>query len=366
VNDVTPVFLLSLPRSGSTLLQRLLAVSPEVATATEPWFLLPLAYSTRARGTHNDYQQPTCATALEGLSASLTESSGSSWPAMAARFAGEVYDELSPPGTRYFVDKTPRYSLITPELASWFPHAKFVVLWRNPLASAASFTRTICEGTWRFWRNHVDLYDGLANLVDLVEGDDLGRVVTVRYEDLVQDPDRELTRIGNHLDLDLDPGRATREFGAFPVSERLGDRWGAARFDQVSAAPLDEWPSHYDTSVRRLWARRYLDWLGDDRLAVMGYDRADLLDQIKGQRGGRIGSDLVRALYGSLYTRLNTSILDHSAGSLLGRRPAAEPILARPVPEAVALNEVGTDVGPGGKGRLVERSAVNVGDQRAS
>jgi hypothetical protein len=98
----------------------------------------------------------------------------------------------------------------------------------------------------------------------------------------------------------------------------------------------------------------------------MGYDRADLLDQIKGQRGGRIGSDLVRALYGSLYTRLNTSILDHSAGSLLGRRPAAEPILARPVPEAVALNEVGTDVGPGGKGRLVERSAVNVGGQRAS
>jgi hypothetical protein len=325
VGDVTPVFLLSLPRSGSTLLQRLLAVSPEVATAPEPWFLLPLAYSTRVSGTHNDYRQQTCANALEILSGSLSGAAGTSWPEMVARFAGEIYDELSPPGTRFFVDKTPRYALIAPELASWFPDARFIVLWRNPLAAAASFTRTISEGTWRFWRNHVDLYDGLANLVDLVGSEARDRVVTVRYEDLVTDPSRELTRIGEHLGLGVDTDRATREFGQIPVPGRLGDHWGAARFDQVSDAPLDEWPSHYNSSVRRLWARRYLDWLGDDRLGLMGYDRADLLDQISGQRGGHVVSDAIRAVYGSLYVRVNTSILDHSARSLLGRRPAPEP-----------------------------------------
>ena len=321
MSDVTPVFLLSLPRSGSTLLQRLLAVSPEVATAPEPWFLLPLAYSTREVGTHNHYRQQTCATALEILSGSLAGAAGTSWPEMVARFAGEVYDELSPAGTRYFVDKTPRYALIAPELASWFPGARFIVLWRNPLAAAASFTNTISEGTWRFWRNHVDLYDGLANLVDLVGSDARDRVVTVRYEDLVTDPSRELTRIGAHLGLDVDTDRATREFGHLPVPDRLGDHWGAARFDQVSDAPLDEWPTHYNTPVRRLWARRYLDWLGDDRLAVMGYDRAELLDAIAGQRGGRLVSDVIRGVYGGLYVRANTSILDHSARSLVGRRP---------------------------------------------
>lgn len=325
MGEVTPVFLLSLPRSGSTLLQRLLAVSPEVATAPEPWFLLPLVYSTRVGGTHNDYRQQTCAAALESLSVSLSDAAGASWPEMIARFAGEVYDELSPPGTRFFVDKTPRYSLIAPELASWFPNAKFVVLWRNPLAAASSFTRTISEGTWRFWRNHVDLYDGLANLVDLVGSGGRDRVVTVRYEDLVGDPERELGRIGEHLGLELDVDRATREFDQIPVPGRLGDHWGAARFDQVSAAPLDEWQTHYNSPVRRLWARRYLDWVGDDRLRLMGYDRADLLGQIAGQRGGRIFSDAVRAVYGSLYVRVNTSILDHRASSLLGRRPIAEP-----------------------------------------
>ena len=322
MGEVTPVFLLSLPRSGSTLLQRLLAVSPEVATAPEPWFLLPLAYSTRPDGTHNDYRQQTCATALEGLSSSLGDASGSSWPEMVNRFAGEVYDELSPPGTRVFVDKTPRYALIAPELVSWFPEAKFIVLWRNPLAAAASFTRTISEGTWRFWRNHVDLYDGLANLVELAEGPARDRVVALRYEDLVQDPDRELARIGEHLGLDLDTDRATSDFDRIPVPDDIGDRWGAARFDEVSSAPLDEWPSHYNTPVRRVWARRYHDWLGDERLAVMGYDRADLLARIEGQTGGRLLSDAVRAVYGSVYVRANTSILDHSARSLVGRRPA--------------------------------------------
>jgi hypothetical protein len=325
VAEVTPVFLLSLPRSGSTLLQRLLAVSPEVATAAEPWFLLPLAYSARQRGTHNAYGQPTCAAALDDLSANLGDATGASWPEMVARFAGEVYGELSPPGARWFVDKTPRYSLIAPELVRWFPEARFIVLWRNPLAAAASFTNTISEGTWRFWRNHVDLYDGLANLVDLVGGEAAERVVALRYEDLVREPEKELTRIGEHLDLDLDTARAVEAFNRVPVGGRLGDHWGAARFDAVSADPLDTWPAHYNTPVRRRWARRYLDWLGDDRLAVMGYDREELLAVIAGQRGGHVLSDAVRAVYGGLYVRANTSILDHSAGSLVGRRPTGDP-----------------------------------------
>ena len=319
--EVTPVFLLSLPRSGSTLLQRLLAVSPEVATAAEPWFLLPLAFSTREVGTHNAYRQQTCAAALDDLSASLGDAAGASWPEMVARFAGDVYDELSPEGTRYFVDKTPRYALIAPELIEWFPTARFIVLWRNPLAAAASFTNTISEGTWRFWRNHVDLYDGLANLVDLVGSEARDRIVTVRYEDLVRDPHHELGRIGDHLDLDLDTAAATERLHRMPVGGRMGDHWGAERYDAVSDAPLDAWPAHYNTPVRRLWARRYLDWVGDERLGVMGYDRTELLDAIAGQRGGRLVSDAVRAVYGGLYVRANTSILDHSARSLVGRRP---------------------------------------------
>lgn len=40
--QVTPVFLFSLPRAGSTLVQRILASHPAIAATAEPWFLLPL------------------------------------------------------------------------------------------------------------------------------------------------------------------------------------------------------------------------------------------------------------------------------------------------------------------------------------
>ncbi|MBA3701438.1 MAG: sulfotransferase [Rubrobacteraceae bacterium] len=44
----TPLFLLSLPRSGSTLAQRFLAAHDAIATASEPWILLPYFYTLRA------------------------------------------------------------------------------------------------------------------------------------------------------------------------------------------------------------------------------------------------------------------------------------------------------------------------------
>ena len=42
VNQVKPVFIFSLPRSGSTLLQRVLTGHSEISSFAEPHFLLPL------------------------------------------------------------------------------------------------------------------------------------------------------------------------------------------------------------------------------------------------------------------------------------------------------------------------------------
>jgi len=59
-----PIFLLSLPRSGSTLVQRVLAAHEEVATAPEPWLLLPQVYATRERGILAEYVQVSAARAI--------------------------------------------------------------------------------------------------------------------------------------------------------------------------------------------------------------------------------------------------------------------------------------------------------------
>jgi hypothetical protein len=68
---VTPVFLLSLPRSGSTLAQRILASHTEVATTSEPWLLLPYLYTLRDHGVYAEYSHSTMVTAIRELCSSF-------------------------------------------------------------------------------------------------------------------------------------------------------------------------------------------------------------------------------------------------------------------------------------------------------
>src|SRR5688500_15750036 len=61
----TPLFLLSLPRSGSTLAQRILAAHEAIATASEPWILLPYLYTLRERGAYAEYNHRVLVRAVE-------------------------------------------------------------------------------------------------------------------------------------------------------------------------------------------------------------------------------------------------------------------------------------------------------------
>ena len=45
-----PLFVFSLPRAGSTLLQRILMSHKDIATLPEPWIALPVFFSLRSTG----------------------------------------------------------------------------------------------------------------------------------------------------------------------------------------------------------------------------------------------------------------------------------------------------------------------------
>ena len=59
-----PIFLFSLPRSGSTLAQRIIASHAEIATTAEPWLLLPCLYALRHGGVYAEYSQATAVKAI--------------------------------------------------------------------------------------------------------------------------------------------------------------------------------------------------------------------------------------------------------------------------------------------------------------
>ncbi|HEU4990682.1 MAG TPA: sulfotransferase [Gemmatimonadaceae bacterium] len=323
--SIQPVFIFSLPRSGSTLVQRVLAAHPEVASAAEPWFLLPLMYSLREEGASADYGHGLAARAVNDFALSLP--GGKRDYASAIRqFAMQLYSRSGGPAVRYFVDKTPRYHLVIRELLDTFPDAKCVLIWRNPLAVAASILTTWGErGRWNLYRYNVDLYKGLENLC--AAGQELGnRFFTFRYEEAVAEDSVIWEQLFRYLELSYD-SHLLNSFASVRFSGRMGDPTGPAKYQVISAASINDWAGSFSSILRRAWARRYLAWIGDERLSLMGYDRSQLLTVLdRGERTARarFASDAVLMGLGALHAPFDLSGIKRQIRPVLhGRRSYA-------------------------------------------
>ena len=272
-----PVFILSQPRAGSTLVQRVLGTFDGVSTLSEPWFLAPLLSILRKRGIQADYPHVLAYLALEDFAAALPGGMDQVREELSAT-ALRLYEAASPPGTRIFVDKTPAYHVIASVLQEVFPDGRFVYLWRNPLSVAASVLETWGGAGFAPHRVRSDLFLAIDNLVAAYDPTD-ERTIGVRYEDLVTGDDVKWRDLAAHLDLAWEP-EALLSFSGLSLNGRMGDPTGVTRYRQLSDEPLAKWRRTFANPVRKEWARRYLGWIGAERLAVMGYDLDMLLGEL--------------------------------------------------------------------------------------
>lgn len=319
-----PIFLFSLPRSGSTLLQRLLAVHDDIATVAEPWLLMPQLYAFRIHGLHAEYNHSWVVHALEDFCDTLP-AGREDYDAAMREFVLTLYRKASPGNPRYFLDKTPRYHLVVEEILSLFASdGKFIVLWRNPLAVVASIMETFAAGRWNLYRYNVDLYKGLENLIRTYEKHN-ARICAVRYEDLIVHPEQELGRILAYLELSFEPSVLQR-FDQVRFSGRMGDQsWSAANYRRLSQEPLEKWKGTLASPVRKAWCRYYLRWIGDVRLKSMGYELDSLLSELDSTPTSlrTAGSDVVRSGYGLVHPLLESTILKEK-GSFKRMRHTSE------------------------------------------
>ena len=304
------VFLLSQPRAGSTLLQRMLAAHPQISTAPEPWLLLAPVYALREGGVYAEYSHATASKALRDLVQRLPGGEREYLEA-ALRFGLDVYASLSKDGATHFLDKTPRYSLIIRDLLKAAPDGRFIVLWRNPLAVAASLVDTFNGNRFMPHLHTIDLYDGLEQLCECV-AEHPTRFHTLRYEDLVQQPTEQLARLLQVIGVPWNDA-VIKDFTQTNVRGVVGDPSGVHRYHSVSEASLQRWQRILASPVRKRWSRRYLDWVGDDRLDLMGYRRQDLLQALY-QDGPRpplhqAFRDQVRMRQGQVYQALEVPLL---------------------------------------------------------
>ena len=278
-SKITPIFIFSLPRSGSTLLQKIIASSNEVSTSSEPWILLPLLYSQKEEGTLSEYSHKKAVLALNDVKKRLLDNS-KNFDDVLVNFILSVYEGLSNPNSKYFLDKTPRYYLIIEEISNIFPNAKFIFLFRNPLAQFASKMNT---HKGRFKTLHSDIVDigkGPNLLVSgykqLQEGS-----IKINYSELVNDSKLVIRRIENYLNIKIDES-VLNNLSKVDIKGIMGDpTLMANKASKISSISIDKWKTVFNSPLRRKIATRYLETIDEEYYRALGISKAHIKGELK-------------------------------------------------------------------------------------
>lgn len=248
-----PVFVLSTPRSGSTLLRAMLGAHSGLFAPPELHLLAFADLADWHAALAPDLLHLGLLQALAGLGLTDAEARAEvdGWVAARAPIAA-VYDALrARVAPRRLVDKSPSYALDPEVLARaerLFPGARYIHLARHPVPTSRSFVdrrmgRLLGGGALEGLQAALAVWTiGNQNLVDFLGRVDRERVLRVRYEELVADPPGELARIAGFLGVDYEPAMTDPHRRRFPGEERgvIGDPGFYARRG-VDASLAEAW-----------------------------------------------------------------------------------------------------------------------------
>ncbi|MGA1863048.1 sulfotransferase [Deferribacter thermophilus] len=298
------IFLFSLPRSGSTLLQRILMSHNEIASVAEPWLMLPFIYTFKKEGILTEYSHKVSYVAFEDFINNLPNKEDDYYKAL-RHFAENLYENQCKNNEKYFLDKTPRYYFIIPQIAKVFPDAKFIFLFRNPVHVMSSIIQTWCSGKLNQMYNFErDLYYGPQALS---EGYKLlkDKSYAIQYEKFVIDPKKYIEEICEYLEIEFDENMLSN-FVAQDTKGRLGDPTGIKEYKRIDTKSLDKWKYTFNTKFRKKYIKKYIQSLDESVFNIQGYNKQEILREIEEldvknsislqDRIGLIYSELVRIL----------------------------------------------------------------------
>jgi tetratricopeptide (TPR) repeat protein len=189
-----PVFIVSMPRAGSTLLEQILSSHSSIEGTQELPEMITLARDLRAQADSAD--PGSYADVLAAMSPK------------AIRDMGEQYLERTriyrKTGRPYFIDKMPNNFMHLAMIHLALPNAKIIDARRHPMACCFSnFKQHYARGQ-RFSYDLTDIGRFYRDYVELMEHFDAvlpGRVHRVYYERLVDDTEGEVRRVLEHCGL---------------------------------------------------------------------------------------------------------------------------------------------------------------------
>jgi len=188
-----PVFIVGLPRSGSTLLEQILASHSRVEGTSELREIISIARRMGGRRNRDDESL------YPGALWDLSESD--------CLALGEEYldrTRIQRHDAPFFIDKMPNNFQHVALISMILPNAKIIDSRRHPMATCFSGFKQLFAAGQTFTYSQTDIARYFRDYVDLMEHWDKvlpGKVLCVKYEDVIADTEREVRRILDYCGL---------------------------------------------------------------------------------------------------------------------------------------------------------------------
>ena len=188
-----PIFIVGLPRSGSTLLEQILASHSQVDGTKELLFILAIV--RRLAGKTKKSEPSRYPEILTGLSAGQLSDLGQEYLERS-----RIHTGTAP----FFIDKMPNNCMHVGLIHLILPNATIIDARRHPMAACFScYTQHFAFGQLftyglanigRYYRDYVDVMDHWDQVLP-------GKVLRVQYEDVVADTETQVRRMLDHCGL---------------------------------------------------------------------------------------------------------------------------------------------------------------------
>ncbi len=283
------VFVVSPPRAGSTLLQRMLGAHSEIFTHPEPHLITPIAHlGPYGNVDKAPYDHVNAAEAMRSFIADLPRGEEDYLDALRA-YADTLYGRMlsTKPEKSRFLDKTPAYALVLPFLAKLYPRAKYVVLTRHPLAVFSSYANSFFDGDYAAAHAFNPILERyVPAMAEFLENRPVP-LCHVAYESLVANPERELERVFAYLGLEHQPEAV--EYGKGPEMKKgMGDPITVGKHSRPVTDSVEKWAAELAADPAKLaLTRRMIDAIDPVHLETWGWPKERVFEAVE-----RAGGDV--------------------------------------------------------------------------
>ena len=179
-----------------------------------------------------------------------------------------------------------------PFVATLYPRARYIVLTRHPLAVWSSYVESFFDGDHDTAHAFNPLLERYVPAIARFLREGAVPQCHVRYEQLVADPEAEMRKLCEFVEVDFAPGMVDYgDAGEVATGRGLGDPMTVSSQSRPTTASLARWAADLSGRPEALArCRLILEALDDRDLETWGFARAEIsaeLDAVDGQASGR-------------------------------------------------------------------------------